>query len=115
MKQLQLLGHNLSINIFIRPYEENSKEFNVNLILVIYINFNLKVISTFYFQVLGREVYTSNNQLGGVQIMHNNGVTHTTVTDDFEGVFTILQWLSYMPKVVLKEFFFLLYLLQVSY
>ncbi|CAB1321598.1 unnamed protein product [Coregonus sp. 'balchen'] len=36
-------------------------------------------------KVLGREVYTSNNQLGGVQIMHNNGVTHTTVPDDFEG------------------------------
>ncbi|XP_046904010.1 acetyl-CoA carboxylase isoform X3 [Hypomesus transpacificus] len=49
-------------------------------------------------KVLGREVYTSNNQLGGVQIMHNNGVTHTTVPDDFEGVFTILQWLSYLPK-----------------
>uniref|UniRef100_A0A0F8ADI9 Acetyl-CoA carboxylase n=1 Tax=Larimichthys crocea TaxID=215358 RepID=A0A0F8ADI9_LARCR len=30
--------------------------------------------------------------------MHNNGVTHTTVPDDFEGVFTILRWLSYMPK-----------------
>ncbi len=50
-------------------------------------------------QVLGREVYTSNNQLGGVQIMHNNGVTHTTVCDDFEGVFELLHWLSYMPKV----------------
>ncbi|XP_051514882.1 acetyl-CoA carboxylase 2-like isoform X2 [Myxocyprinus asiaticus] len=49
-------------------------------------------------KVLGREVYTSNNQLGGVQIMHNNGVTHTIVPDDFEGVLTILQWLSYMPK-----------------
>ncbi|XP_067263608.1 acetyl-CoA carboxylase 1 isoform X5 [Chanodichthys erythropterus] len=49
-------------------------------------------------KVLGREVYTSNNQLGGVQIMHNNGVTHTTVCDDFEGVFTLLHWLSYMPK-----------------
>ncbi|XP_061527646.1 acetyl-CoA carboxylase isoform X4 [Phycodurus eques] len=49
-------------------------------------------------KVLGRAVYTSNNQLGGIQIMHNNGVTHTTVPDDFEGVFTILQWLSYMPK-----------------
>lgn len=54
-------------------------------------------------QVLGREVYTSNNQLGGVQIMYNNGVTHTSVPDDFEGVFTILQWLSYMPKVLLTE------------
>uniref|UniRef100_A0A665X8A4 acetyl-CoA carboxylase n=1 Tax=Echeneis naucrates TaxID=173247 RepID=A0A665X8A4_ECHNA len=49
-------------------------------------------------KVLGREVYTSNNQLGGIQIMHNNGVTHSTVCDDFEGVFTLLQWLSYMPK-----------------
>lgn len=50
-------------------------------------------------QVLGREVYTSNNQLGGIQIMHNNGVTHNTVCDDFEGVFNLLQCLSYMPKV----------------
>lgn len=50
-------------------------------------------------QVLGREVYTSNNQLGGVQIMHFNGVSHITVPDDFEGVYTILKWLSYMPKV----------------
>eukprot|EP00069_Balaena_mysticetus_P013532 bmy_08280T0 len=49
-------------------------------------------------QVLGREVYTSNNQLGGVQIMHYNGVSHVTVPDDFEGVCTILEWLSYMPK-----------------
>ncbi|ETE64281.1 Acetyl-CoA carboxylase, partial [Ophiophagus hannah] len=32
--------------------------------------------------------------------MHNNGVTHSTVCDDFEGVYTILQWLSYMPKSV---------------
>ncbi|XP_061460828.1 acetyl-CoA carboxylase 1 isoform X6 [Rhineura floridana] len=51
-------------------------------------------------KVLGREVYTSNNQLGGIQIMHNNGVTHSTVCDDFEGVYTILLWLSYMPKSV---------------
>ncbi|XP_066466005.1 acetyl-CoA carboxylase 2 isoform X2 [Tiliqua scincoides] len=49
-------------------------------------------------KVLGREVYTSNNQLGGVEIMHSNGVSHVTVPDDFEGVYTILQWLSYMPK-----------------
>ncbi|XP_047552330.1 acetyl-CoA carboxylase 2 isoform X3 [Lutra lutra] len=49
-------------------------------------------------KVLGREVYTSNNQLGGVQIMHYNGISHTTVPDDFEGVYTILEWLSYMPK-----------------
>lgn len=52
---------------------------------------------------MGREVYTSNNQLGGIQIMYNNGVTHTTVPDDFDGVFTILQWLSYMPKVAVQK------------
>ncbi|XP_066465318.1 acetyl-CoA carboxylase 1 [Eleutherodactylus coqui] len=51
-------------------------------------------------KVLGREVYTSNNQLGGIHIMHSNGVTHTTVYDDFEGVYTILQWISYMPKCI---------------
>ena len=29
-------------------------------------------------KLLGRKVYASNNQLGGVQIMHNNGVSHKT-------------------------------------
>uniref|UniRef100_A0A8L0DT70 acetyl-CoA carboxylase n=1 Tax=Oncorhynchus mykiss TaxID=8022 RepID=A0A8L0DT70_ONCMY len=54
-------------------------------------------------KVLGREVYTSNNQLGGIQIMHNNGVTHSTVCDDFEGVHMLLHWLSYMPKVTIRS------------
>uniref|UniRef100_UPI00358EE22F acetyl-CoA carboxylase-like isoform X2 n=1 Tax=Myxine glutinosa TaxID=7769 RepID=UPI00358EE22F len=49
-------------------------------------------------KVLGREVYSSNNQLGGVQIMHHNGVTHSIVPDDFEGIFLVLKWLSYMPE-----------------
>lgn len=50
--------------------------------------------------------------------MHNNGVTHTTVPDDFEGVFTILQWLSYMPKVcesITKILFLLKYLNNTNY
>jgi acetyl-CoA carboxylase carboxyltransferase component len=49
-------------------------------------------------KLLGREVYTSNTQLGGVQIMHNNGVTHATVHNDDQGVKTIIKWLSYLPK-----------------
>ncbi|XP_071943409.1 acetyl-CoA carboxylase-like isoform X2 [Antedon mediterranea] len=49
-------------------------------------------------KVLGRDVYTSNNQLGGIQIMHNNGVSHAVARDDFHGVYTLLKWLSYMPK-----------------
>ena len=49
-------------------------------------------------KLLGREVYTSNTQLGGLQIMHNNGVTHSSVHNDIEGIRKILQWLSYLPK-----------------
>lgn len=50
-------------------------------------------------KLLGREVYTSNNQLGGTKIMHENGVSHVTVNDDLEGCSTMLHWLSYMPKL----------------
>lgn len=49
-------------------------------------------------KLLGREVYTSNNQLGGVNVMYSNGVSHATVQDDLEGVSLILSWLSYIPK-----------------
>lgn len=49
--------------------------------------------------VLGREVYASNNQLGGIQIMHNNGISHATEPRDLDGIATVLKWLSYMPKV----------------
>lgn len=48
--------------------------------------------------VLGREVYASNNQLGGVQIMHNNGVSHVTEPRDLDGIATVLRWISYVPK-----------------
>ena len=48
-------------------------------------------------KVLGREVYTSNSQLGGIQIMHNNGVSHSVVPNDFEGICLIAKWLSYIP------------------
>ncbi|XP_043262709.1 acetyl-CoA carboxylase isoform X1 [Colletes gigas] len=48
--------------------------------------------------VLGREVYASNNQLGGIQIMHYNGVSHTTDERDLDGVETALRWLSFCPK-----------------
>lgn len=51
-------------------------------------------------KVLGREVYNSNNQLGGTQIMYNNGVTHDVVKDDFDGCLLILRWLSYMPETM---------------
>ncbi|KAJ8688508.1 hypothetical protein QAD02_024303 [Eretmocerus hayati] len=49
-------------------------------------------------KVLGREVYASNNQLGGIQIMHYNGVSHATDARDLDGVATVLRWLSYVPR-----------------
>jgi acetyl-CoA carboxylase/biotin carboxylase 1 len=50
-------------------------------------------------KVLGREVYTSNLQLGGTQIMFKNGVSHLTASSDLEGTTQILVWLSYIPEV----------------
>lgn len=50
-------------------------------------------------KVLGREVYTSNLQLGGTQIMFKNGVSHLTASSDLQGASHILEWLSYVPEV----------------
>ncbi|MEI4872693.1 carboxyl transferase domain-containing protein, partial [Klebsiella pneumoniae] len=41
-------------------------------------------------KVLGREVYSSNLQLGGTQIMYKNGVSHLTAPNDLEGVLSIV-------------------------
>ena len=49
-------------------------------------------------KLLGREVYTSQDQLGGPQVMHPNGVSHLTVGDDVEGVAEVLRWLSFVPR-----------------
>jgi acetyl-CoA carboxylase/biotin carboxylase 1 len=48
-------------------------------------------------KLLGREVYSSNLQLGGTQIMYKNGVSHLTAADDLDGVEKIMKWLSYVP------------------
>lgn len=50
-------------------------------------------------KLLGREVYSSNLQLGGTQIMYNNGVSHMTALDDLAGVEKILEWMSYVPAL----------------
>lgn len=50
-------------------------------------------------KLLGREVYSSNLQLGGTQIMYRNGVSHLTASDDLAGVEKIMDWLSYIPAV----------------
>merc|ERR1711966_629738 len=49
-------------------------------------------------KLLGREVYTSQDQLGGPQVMFPNGVSHEIVEDVQQGVQSIIQWLGYVPK-----------------
>ncbi|EIW67071.1 hypothetical protein TREMEDRAFT_40657 [Tremella mesenterica DSM 1558] len=48
-------------------------------------------------KVLGKEVYTSNIQLGGPQIMYKNGISHLTAASDLDGALQIVQYLSFVP------------------
>jgi acetyl-CoA carboxylase/biotin carboxylase 1 len=48
--------------------------------------------------LLGRDVYSSNLQLGGTQIMYRNGVSHMTANDDFAGIVKIVEWMSFVPE-----------------
>ncbi|RMZ54549.1 hypothetical protein APUTEX25_002124, partial [Auxenochlorella protothecoides] len=48
-------------------------------------------------KLLGREVYTSQQQLGGPRVMGANGVSHHVVEDDLAGVAALLRWLAYTP------------------
>ncbi|KAF0697377.1 Aste57867_11929 [Aphanomyces stellatus] len=48
-------------------------------------------------KLMGNDVYSSNDQLGGIKIMHNNGVTHLTSHNHLHGIASILNWLSFVP------------------
>ncbi|KAI8874091.1 hypothetical protein GQ42DRAFT_160031 [Ramicandelaber brevisporus] len=49
-------------------------------------------------KVLGREVYTSNLQMGGTQIMFRNGVSHLTAENDMHSIQHIIDWLAFVPE-----------------
>jgi len=49
-------------------------------------------------KLLGKNVYFSQDQLGGPQIMVPNGITHQLVQNDQDGAGAILKWLSFVPK-----------------
>ncbi|KAJ5067483.1 acetyl-coa carboxylase isoform a [Anaeramoeba ignava] len=49
-------------------------------------------------KLLGSNIYTSNIQIGGPQIMGANGISHRIVQNDLEGIEEILKWLSFIPK-----------------
>jgi len=51
-------------------------------------------------KLLGQQVYTTQDQLGGPHIMVPNGVTHELVRNDQDGVEAILRWLSFIPADV---------------
>jgi acetyl-CoA carboxylase/biotin carboxylase 1 len=48
-------------------------------------------------KLLGQQVYTTQDQLGGPHIMVPNGVTHELVGNDQSGVEAILRWLAFIP------------------
>lgn len=48
--------------------------------------------------LMGKKVYSSNDQLGGTGIMCPNGVTHVKVDNDYEAVSAMMRWLSFIPR-----------------
>ena len=50
-------------------------------------------------KLLGSAVYESNLQLGGPEVMGNNGVSHLLVDSDLDAVARIVDWLGFVPRV----------------
>ena len=48
-------------------------------------------------KLMGREIYTTNDQLGGPMIMFPNGVSHLLAETHLDSVHKALIWLSYIP------------------
>ena len=49
-------------------------------------------------KLMGKDIYTSNLQLGGPKIMYTNGISHMCVRNDMDGVVAMLDWISYVPE-----------------
>merc|ERR1711871_276825 len=48
-------------------------------------------------KLMGREIYTTNDQLGGTMIMFPNGVSHQLAENHMESVNKAFNWLSFVP------------------
>jgi len=48
-------------------------------------------------KLMGREIYTTNDQLGGPMIMFPNGVSHLLAETHYETVVRALEWMSFVP------------------
>jgi acetyl-CoA carboxylase/biotin carboxylase 1 len=49
-------------------------------------------------KLMGREIYTTNDQLGGPMIMFPNGVAHLLTDTHMESVIQAMNWLSFVPS-----------------
>jgi acetyl-CoA carboxylase/biotin carboxylase 1 len=50
-------------------------------------------------KLMGVDVYSTNDQLGGPTIMYNNGISHITDNDHLSAVTSAVHWLSYVPSM----------------
>jgi len=50
-------------------------------------------------KLMGVDVYSTNDQLGGPAIMYNNGISHITNNDHLSAVTSAVHWLSYVPSM----------------
>jgi len=50
-------------------------------------------------KLMGVDVYSTNDQLGGPSIMHTNGISHLTATDHLRAVEQAMEWLSFVPSI----------------
>jgi acetyl-CoA carboxylase/biotin carboxylase 1 len=48
-------------------------------------------------KLMGADIYSTNDQLGGPGIMYPNGVSHIVVPDHLRAVKAAIDWLSYVP------------------
>lgn len=50
-------------------------------------------------KLMGVDVYSTHDQLGGPSIMFNNGISHMVEADHFRAIKAAVNWLSYVPSV----------------
>jgi len=50
-------------------------------------------------KLMGCDVYSTNDQLGGPGIMYSNGVSHLVANDHLTAITHAIEWLSYVPSI----------------
>ena len=50
-------------------------------------------------KLMGVDVYSTNDQLGGPAIMYPNGISHLTESDHLSAVTSAVNWLSFVPSI----------------